>query len=157
MSFAKAAEYVKACGLGDRIREFPVSSATVELAAKALGTEPGRIAKSLTFKVGEEAVMILCAGDWKVDNPKYKARFSVKAKMLTPDEVEQFVGHAVGGVCPFGRKEGVAVYLDESLRQYDVVYPACGSDNSAVELSVEELERISGSRGWIDVCRPMER
>lgn len=156
MSFDKAAEYVRKCGLGDRIKEFAVSSATVELAAQAVGTEPGKIAKSLTFKVGEEAVMILCAGDWKIDNAKYKAQFSTKAKMLTPDEVEQFIGHAVGGVCPFGRNEGVDVYLDESLRQYDVVYPACGSDNSAVELSIEELERISGSKAWIDVCKKME-
>ncbi len=156
MSFERAAEYVRGCGLGDRIKVFPVSSATVELAAQAVGVEPGRIAKSLTFRVGEDPVMILCAGDWKIDNPKYKARFSTKAKMLAPDEVERLIGHAVGGVCPFGRNENVAVYLDESLRQYDVVYPACGSDNSAVELTVEELERISGSRGWIDVCRKME-
>ncbi len=153
MSFEKAAAYVKACGLGERIREFPVSSATVELAALALGTEPGRIAKSLTFKLGRGPVMILCAGDRKVDNPKYKAQFGEKAKMLSAGEVESLIGHAVGGVCPFGRHAGVEVYLDESLKQYDVVYPACGSGNSAVELELSELEHICGMQGWVDVCK----
>lgn len=153
MSFEKAAKYVREKGFGDRIREFETSSATVELAAQAVGTEPGRIAKSLTFMVGEQPVMILCAGDTKVDNPKYKAQFATKAKMLTPEEVEHFTGHAVGGVCPFGVEEGVDIYLDESLKRYDVVYPACGSGNSAVKLSIAELEEISGSRAWIDVCK----
>ena len=153
MSFEKAAAYVREKGFGDRIREFETSSATVELAALAVGTEPGRIAKSLTFMAGERPIMILCAGDRKVDNPKYKARFAAKAKMLTPQEVEHFTGHAVGGVCPFGVGEGIDIYLDESLRRYDVVYPACGSGNSAVELSIEELEEISGFQAWVDVCK----
>lgn len=153
MSFAQAAAHLRGCGFEERIREFDVSSATVELAAIAVGTEPARIAKTLSFLVGERAVLIVCAGDTKVDNPKFKARFHTKAKMLKEDEVVELIGHAVGGVCPFGVKDGVEVYLDESLRRFEVVYPACGSANSAVALTPEELGQASGSLGWVDVCK----
>lgn len=153
MSFKKAADYVIAKGFEDRIQEFDVSSATVELAAKAVGTQPGRIAKSLTFKVEEQPIMILCAGDVKIDNSKYKKTFHAKAKMLTPDEVIALIGHEVGGVCPFGIEDGVVVYLDESLKKYDTIYPACGSKNSAVKLTVEELEALSNAKEWVDVCK----
>lgn len=156
MSFEKAEKYVAGKGYSDRIKVFGVSSATVELAAKAVGTEPGKIAKSLTFKVDDKPVMILFAGDSKVDNAKYKKQFHTKAKMLTPDEVEGLVGHTVGGVCPFGINEGVKVYLDESLRKYDIVYPACGSGNSAVELTIAELEEIIPGASWIDVGKSSE-
>ena len=128
----------------------------MELAAKAVGTEPGRIAKSLTFKVEDKPVMILTAGDVKIDNAKYRHFFHAKAKMLTFDEVEPLIGHAVGGVCPFGIEPGVEVYLDDSLKRYDVVYPACGTDNSAVELSIADLEACSGYREWIDVCKGID-
>ena len=151
MSLETAKAYVQSKGYGDRIMEFEVSSATVELAAKAVGTEPERIAKSLTFMVGDQPVMILCAGDAKISNPKYKAYFHKKAKMLTREEVNELVGHDVGGVCPFGIKEGVTVYLDESLKRFDVIYPACGSSSSAVKLTIPELEEISGFTSWIDV------
>ena len=151
MSLETAKAYVQSKGYGDRIMEFEVSSATVELAAKAVGTEPERIAKSLTFMVGDQPVMILCAGDAKISNPKYKAYFHKKAKMLTREEVNELVGHDVGGVCPFGIKEGVTVYLDESLKRFDVIYPACGSSSSAVKLTIPELEKISGFTSWIDV------
>lgn len=153
MAFERAKEYLKQFGLEDRIKVFETSSATVDLAAQAVGCEPARIAKTLSFKVGEECVLIVAAGDARIDNGKYKAQFHTKAKMLSFEEVEELVGHAVGGVCPFGVKEGVHVYLDESLKRFDVVYPACGSSNSAVELKVEELEKASGSEGWIDVCK----
>ncbi len=153
MSLENAKKYVEEKGFGDRIMLFEQSSATVELAAAAVGTECARIAKSLTFKVDEKPVMILCAGDCKVDNSKYKKTFHQKAKMLTPTEVEEMIGHAVGGVCPFGVNEGVTIFLDESLRRFDVVYPACGSGNSAVKLGVDELEQIAGSTGWVDVCK----
>jgi len=151
MSLETAKAYVQSKGYGDRIMEFEVSSATVELAAKAVGTEPERIAKSLTFMVGDQPVMIMCAGDAKISNPKYKAYFHKKAKMLTREEVNELVGHDVGGVCPFGIKEGVTVYLDESLKRFDVIYPACGSSSSAVKLTIPELEEISGFTSWIDV------
>lgn len=153
MSFAQAAAHLRGCGFEERIREFDVSSATVELAAVAVGTEPARIAKTLSFLVGDRAVLIVCAGDTKVDNPKFKGRFHTKAKMLKADEVVELIGHAVGGVCPFGVKDGVEVYLDESLRRFEVVYPACGSANSAVALTPEELVQASGSLGWVDVCK----
>ena len=145
--------YFRQYGMEDRVLEFPTSSATVELAAQAAGCEPCRIAKSLTFLVGEGAVLVVCAGDAKIDNGKYKAQFGVKAKMLTPDQVERMIGHAVGGVCPFGIREGVAVYLDESLRRFQTVFPAAGSANSAIELTIEELERHSGYTAWVDVCK----
>ncbi|MBE5905480.1 MAG: YbaK/EbsC family protein [Lachnospiraceae bacterium] len=153
MSFECAKEFVTKAGFGDRVLTFEESSATVELAAAAVGTEPGKIAKSLTFKVSEEPIMILCAGDKKIDNSKYKQTFHTKAKMLTPDEVVQFTGHAIGGVCPFGLKKTVSVYLDESLKAYEEVYPACGSGNSAVRLSIAELSSLTGEPQWVDVCK----
>lgn len=153
MAFEIAKNHLEALGLGDRIREFEVSSATVELAAAALDTEPARIAKSLTFLVDDKAVMIICAGDTKVDNSKFKAFFQTKAKMLSFDQVHDMIGHDIGGVCPFGAKEGVAIYLDESLKRFDIVYPACGSSNSAVKLTIPELEKASGYIEWIDVTK----
>lgn len=152
MALETAKKYIEDLGYGDRVMVFDVSSATVELAAKAVGTEPEKIAKSLTFKVDDKPVMVLCAGDAKVSNSKYKAFFHTKAKMLTFDEVHELIGHDVGGVCPFGIKNGVEVYLDESLKRFEVVYPACGSANSAVKLSIEELEKVSGYLQWIDIC-----
>ena len=125
----------------------------MELAAVAVGTEPEKIAKSLTFMVDEQPVMIICAGDAKINNSKYKAYFHKKAKMLTREEVNELIGHDVGGVCPFGIKDGVDVYMDVSLKRFEKIYPACGSANSAVELTPEELEQLSGNRGWIDVCK----
>ena len=153
MAFDRAKEYLDKMGFGDRVREFDVSSATVELAAVAVGTEPERIAKSLTFMVGEKPVMILCAGDAKINNSKYKQFFHTKAKMLTRDEVCRLIGHDVGGVCPFGINDGVDVYLDESLKRFDIVYPACGSSSSAVKLTIPELEETSQFLEWIDVCK----
>ena len=153
MAIEKAKEYFSKFGISDRIREFDVSSATVELAAQALGCEPCRIAKTLSFLVDGHAVLIVAAGDAKIDNPKYKAQFGAKAKMLTPDEAESLVGHAVGGVCPFAIKEGVTVYLDESLKRFSTVFPACGSSKSAIELTIDELEKYSGFVSWIYVCK----
>lgn len=135
------------------MREFDVSSATVELAAQALHCEPCRIAKTLSFMVDGHAIPIVAAGDAKIDNPKYKAQLGTKAKLLTPDEVETLVGHAVGGVCPFGINDGVTVYLDNSLKRFETVFPACGSSNSAIELSIAELEKYSSFTSWIDVCK----
>lgn len=152
MAFEIAKEYLVKKGYEKNIQTFEVSSATVELAAKAIGTKPEKIAKSLTFKVNDTPVMIVCAGDAKVSNGKFKAFFGTKAKMLTSDEVTQFIGHDVGGVCPFGINEGVDVYLDESLKRFDTVYPACGSSNSAVILTIPELEDTSDFVDWIDVC-----
>ena len=153
-----AIEVVKAFfaqhGIADRVREFDVSSATVDLAAQALGCEPCRIAKTLSFLADGRAVLVVAAGDAKIDNAKYKAQFGVKAKMLTPPEVEALVGHAVGGVCPFAVKEGVPVYLDESLKRFQTVFPACGSANSAIELTPGELEAAAQfCQGWVDVCK----
>ena len=153
MAIEKVKEHFSKYGIADRIREFDVSSATVDLAAQALGCEPCRIAKTLSFLVDERPVLIVAAGDAKIDNSKYKAQFGTKAKMLTPDEAETMVGHAVGGVCPFGVNEGVLVYLDESLKRFTTVFPACGSSNSAIELSLDELEKYSGFVSWIDVCK----
>ena len=153
MAVEKVKEYFSKYGITDRIQEFDVSSATVELAAQALGCEPCRIAKTLSFMVDGRAVLIVTAGDAKIDNSKYKAQFAAKAKMLTPDEAEAMIGHAVGGVCPFGINEGVTVYLDESLKRFKTVFPACGSSNSAIELSIDELEKYSGFVSWIDVCK----
>lgn len=153
MAIEKVREYFRSFGIADRIQEFTVSSATVELAAQALGCEPCRIAKTLSFMVGGHAILIVTAGDARIDNPKYKAKFGAKAKMLTPEEAEELIGHAVGGVCPFGIREGVAVYLDNSLKRFETVFPACGSSNSAIELSIEELEKYSGYVAWIDVCK----
>ncbi|MEA5051802.1 MAG: YbaK/EbsC family protein [Oscillospiraceae bacterium] len=156
MSIEKVRNYLSAYGLGGRVREFGVSSATVELAAAALGCPPCRIAKTLAFDCAGETVLIVAAGDVRVDNAKYKARFGMKAKMLPADETERRVGHSVGGVCPFAVNSGVRVLLDTSLRRFDTVFPACGSSNSAVELTIPELERCSGCAGWVDVCRSRE-
>lgn len=140
-------------GIADRIREFDVSSATVELAAQALGCEGCRIAKTLSFHVGERVALIVAAGDVKIDNHKYKEEFATKAKMLSFDEAEPLIGHAVGGVCPFAVNDGVDVYLDESLKRFETVFPACGSANSAIELTIPELEELSGFVKWVDVCK----
>ena len=153
MSIEKVKDFFDEKGIANRIREFDTSSATVELAAEALGCEPCRIAKSLTFKVDEKAVLIVAAGDARIDNRKYKEFFGTKAKMLTPDEVLSLIGHAVGGVCPFAINDGVSVYLDNSLKRFETVFPACGSSNSAIELSIDELERYSGFISWVDVCK----
>lgn len=151
MSIEKARAYFKKFGLEDKILEFPVSSATVELAAVAVGCEPARICKTLSFKVKDEPILILAAGDVKIDNHKFKEYFGVKAKMLHSEEVEPLIGHAIGGVCPFGIKEGVKVYLDESMKRFNTVFPACGSDNSAIEMTMEDLEKYSGYTSWINV------
>lgn len=153
MAIEKVREYFKAFGMEDRILEFDVSSATVELAAQAVGCEPERIAKTLSFMLPEGPILIVAAGDAKVDNRKFKDQFHTKAKMLTPDEVTELVGHAIGGVCPFGINEGVTVYLDESLKRFETVFPACGSSNSAIELTIPDLEKYSGYSAWIDVCK----
>lgn len=153
MAFERAKEHLKQFGLEDRIMEFDTSSATVELAAEAVGCEPARIAKTLSFQTDSGCILIVAAGDARIDNKKYKAQFHTKAKMLAFEEVEEQIGHGVGGVCPFGVKEGVKVYLDESLKRFEKVYPACGSANSAVELSLPELEQASESQAWIDVCK----
>ncbi len=153
MAIEKVKAYFKQHGMEDRVQEFEMSSATVELAAEALHCEPCRIAKTLSFMVDEHPILIVAAGDARIDNPKYKARFGTKAKMLTPDEVQTRIGHAVGGVCPFAVDPGVAVYLDISLKRFQTVFPACGSSNSAIELTMEELEKYSGYTAWIDVCK----
>ena len=153
MSIEIVRKYFRGYGMEDRILEFDVSSATVELAAQAVGCEPARIAKTLSFKVEDQPILIVAAGVAKIDNPKYKAKFHKKAQMLKPEEVTEFIGHAVGGVCPFGVPDSVDVYLDESLRRFKTVFPAAGSANSAIELSMEELEKYSHTREWIDVCK----
>ena len=152
MSIEKVREYFRKYNLEDKILEFDVSSATVELAAKALNVEPARIAKTLSFKQEEGCILIVCAGDVRVDNKKYKAYFHTKARMLTPDEVLEYTGHAIGGVCPFGVNDKVKVYLDESLKRFTTVFPACGSSNSAIEFTPEELFKYSTALAWIDVC-----
>ena len=153
MAIEKVREYFRQFGMEDRIREFDVSSATVDLAAQALGVDGARIAKSMSFKVGDGAILIIAAGDVKIDNRKYKDEFHVKAKMLAFDEVESLIGHAVGGVCPFAINDGVEVYLDESLKRFETVFPACGSGNSAIELTIPEMEKYSGYKKWVDVCK----
>lgn len=153
MAIEVVRQYLKKWDADTRILEFPVSSATVELAAQAVGCEPARIAKTLSFLVDGHAVLIVAAGDAKVDNAKFKALFHTKAKMLTPEQVTELVGHAVGGVCPFGVKEGCEVYLDESLKRFETVCPAAGSSNSAIEVTMRELEEYSGSSNWADVCK----
>lgn len=156
MAIEKVREYFREKGLEDRIQEFNVSSATVALAAQALHCEEQRIAKTLSFHVKEKVVLIVAAGDAKIDNAKYKACFGTKAKMLSFDEAEPLIGHAVGGVCPFAVNEGVEIYLDESLKRFETVFPACGSSNSAIELNMKELEEYSNSTNWIDVCKLRE-
>lgn len=156
MSIDRVREYFRQYNMEERIREFDVSSATVALAAKALGCAPARIAKTLSFMVGKQPVLIVAAGDVKIDNAKYKKQFGTKAKMLSPEQVVELIGHAVGGVCPFGVKEGVKIYLDESLKRFETVFPACGSSNSAIELTIPEMEQYAGEEGWIDVCKRIE-
>ncbi len=153
MSIERVRAFFREKGMEDKILEFDVSSATVELAAEALRCEPCRIAKTLSFRAGEKCILIVAAGDARIDNPKYKARFQAKAKMLSREEAEAEIGHAVGGVCPFAVNEGVEVYLDESLKRFETVFPACGSSNSAIELTIEQLEALSGCAGWVDVCK----
>lgn len=153
MSIEKVREYFRGFGMEERILEFPVSSATVELAAQAVGCEPARIAKTLSFTVGGDPILIVAAGDAKIDNGKYKGFFHAKAKMLTPEEAVTQIGHAVGGVCPFAVNPGVTVYLDESLRRFQTVFPACGSSNSAIEITIPELEKYSGYSLWVDLCK----
>ncbi len=156
MAIDKVKEYFSKYNMEDRIREFEVSSATVELAAQALGCEGKRIAKTLSFLKDDKAILIVAAGDAKIDNSKYKATFSCKAKMLSYEQVEEYIGHAVGGVCPFAIHDTVTVYLDESLKRFETVFPACGSSNSAIELTIPELEKYSNFTAWIDVCKDWE-
>ncbi len=156
MAIEKVKEYFRTFQMEERIQELSESSATVELAAEALHCEPARIAKTLSFVVDDQPILIVAAGDAKIDNAKYKSEFSTKAKMLSRDEVEEKIGHAVGGVCPFGINNGVNVYLDDSLKRFTTVFPACGSSNSAIELSIEELEKYSGYDKWVDVCKGWE-
>lgn len=153
MAIEKVKAYFEQFGMADKVLELPQSSATVELAAQALGCEPERIAKTLSFRTQEGVILIVAAGDAKVDNAKYKQAFHEKAKMLTAQEVEPSVGHGIGGVCPFAVRDGVQVYLDASLKRFDVVYPAAGSANSAISLTLPQLELYSKSKGWVDVCK----
>ena len=156
MAIEKVKAYFAAHGMEDRVREFDISSATVELAALALGCEGKRIAKTMSFALADGDILIVAAGDVKIDNQKYKATFSAKAKMLPVEECEARIGHAAGGVCPFAVNEGVRVYLDESLQRFETVFPACGSSNSAIELTIPELEQYSGFTRWVDVCKLRE-
>lgn len=153
MSIEKVRAYFAGFGMEDKILEFPVSSATVALAAEALRCEPCRIAKTLSFLAADKPILVVTAGDARIDNPKYRAQFGVKAKMLTPEQAVELIGHAVGGVCPFATPDDVTVYLDISLRRFATVFPACGSSNSAIELDMEQLERFSGAAAWVDVCK----
>lgn len=153
MSIEKGREYLKQFGIEDRVREFAVSSATVELAAQALGVEGARIAKTLSFKNGDGCILIVAAGDARIDNHKYKAKFHIKASMPSAEEVLTLVGHPVGGVCPFGVNEGVGVYIDESVKRFTTVFPAVGSANSAIELTPDELFKYSKALEWVDVCK----
>ena len=153
MSLDKAKKYLEEKGYADHIIELADSSATVQLAAQALGVEPGMIAKTLSFLNGDKPILILAEGTARIDNHKYKDTFHVKAKMIPFDDVEQYIGHAPGGVCPFGINDGIAVYLDESLKKFDTVYPAAGNDHSAVKLTIAELEADAGAEGWVDVCK----
>ena len=153
MSIERVRAYLEPLGWADKIIEFPTSSATVELAAQAAGVIPARIAKTLSFLVEDGCVLVVCAGDTKVDNGKFKARFHTKAKMLTPEQVVEFTGHAIGGVCPFAVGPQVQTYLDVSLQRFDTVFPAAGSSNSAIELTCDQLAQLSNSLGWVDVCK----
>ena len=154
MSIEKVRAYFRPLGIEDRIREFDVSSATVELAAVAVGVEGARIAKSLSFKVEDAPIIIVVAGDAKVDNSRYKAQFHTKAKMLTHEEAHELIGHDVGGVCPFALPEDVKVYLDVSMKRFQTVFPAAGSSNSAVEMTCDELEQYASNfTAWVDVCK----
>ncbi|PKM73663.1 MAG: EBSC protein [Firmicutes bacterium HGW-Firmicutes-17] len=153
MAIEKVRDYFKQWNIETRILEFQTSSATVELAAQAVGCAPERIAKTLSFKLAEKCVLIVTAGDAKIDNSKFKAHFKTKAKMLSTEEVEHLVGHGIGGVCPFAVNGNVDIYLDDSLKRFDTVFPACGSSNSAIELTIAELEKYSNSAGWFDLCK----
>lgn len=153
MSIEKGREFFRSCGIEERVMEFSVSSATVELAAEALGVAPARIAKTLSFKNNEGCVLVVAAGDARIDNHKFKDTFGVKAKMLTEEEVLALVGHAVGGVCPFGINDGVPVYIDRSVLRFETVFPAVGSSNSAIELTPDELFEFSAAIEWVDVCK----
>ena len=156
MSIAKVREYFKQYGMEERILEFEISSETVALAAIAVGCEPKQIAKTMSFMVDEKPILIVTAGDAKIANAQFKEKFHTKAKMLSYDEVEALIGHAVGGVCPFGIHDGVTVYLDESLKRFETVFPAAGSSNSAIELTIPELEKYSNFVEWINVCKDWE-
>lgn len=157
MSIEKVREYFRGYDMENKVLEFEVSSATVALAAIALGTEEARIAKTMSFKKDEGCILVITAGDVKIDNAKYRHTFGLKAKMLTPDEVMDFVGHAIGGVCPFAVNEGViGIYIDESVKRFDTIFPACGSSNSAIELTPEELFKYSNADAWVDVCKLKE-
>ena len=155
MSLKRAKEYLKEFGFEDRIMEFPISSKTVKEAAIAIGCREEEIGKTLSFLVGDKPILIVVAGTSKIDNHKYKEEFSVKAKMVPVEMLSEIIGHEAGGVCPFGINDGVEVYLDKSLKRLENVYPACGSSNSGVKLTVDELERISNIKGWVDVCKDM--
>ena len=156
MTVQEVKEYLAAFGLDARVQEFAVSSATVELAAAAVGVIPARIAKTLSFRTADGAMLVVAAGDARIDNTKFKERFSMKAKMLAHEEVEQFIGHAVGGVCPFAVPATVPVYLDESMRRFETIFPAAGSASSAVEMTPAELEQASRAAGWVNVCKDWE-
>ena len=153
MSLERAKEHLKKWNKDKQVRELDESSATVELAAKALGIEQARIAKTLAFMVDDSAILIVAAGDAKIDNRKYRQLFGTKAKMIDKDLVERYIGHNIGGVCPFGINENVRVYLDVSLKRFTTVYPACGSSNSVIEMTCQELEEIASAEKWIDVCK----
>lgn len=153
MAIDKVRDYLKQWGREGDILEFDTSSATVELAAEVLGVTPSRIAKTLSFKSEDGAILIITAGDTRVDNARFKAEFNMKAKMLTAEEVLEYTGHAVGGVCPFALNQELPVYSDISMKRFTTVYPACGSSNSAIELTCDELENYSGSLKWVDVCK----
>ena len=156
MSLTKVKEYLKQYNLDEKIMEFSLSSATVKEAALIIGCKEEEIAKSLAFLINDKPILIVTAGDKKIDNAKYKNEFNIKAKMIPFNEVEDLIGHAVGGVCPFGIKENVDVYLDNSLKRFEIVYPACGSSNSAVKLTLSELEKASNYKKWIDVCKDIQ-
>lgn len=151
MAIDKVRNYLKQFNLDNKILEFNTSSATVELAAKTLNCEPGRIAKTKSFLVNDKPILIVLAGDIKIDNSKYKAEFNTKAKMISYENVENVIGHAAGGVCPFGINDGIEVYLDESLKKYETIFPACGSSNSAIELTIKQLEETSKYLKWINI------
>ena len=153
MSIERVKKLFGEIGIADRILEFPTSSATVEMAAEAAGVIPARIAKTLSFELGDRVILVVTAGDAKIDNRKYREQFGGKARMLSFADVETKIGHAVGGVCPFAINEGVEVYLDKSMRRFETVFPACGSSNSAIELTCDELERLSAPAVWVDVCK----
>ncbi len=156
MAIQQVKEFFQQFDLADKVLEFETSSATVELAAQALKVIPARIAKTLSFKQEESCLLVVAAGDAKIDNAKFKTKFGLKAKMLAAEEVDSLVGHAVGGVCPFAIKQGVPVYLDISMQRFDTIFPACGSSNSAIELNCDDLFKYAGAIEWVDVCKNWE-